>query len=158
VRAIFTDMSALADRINALRAQAMAASAKLDAGSALHKRLGALDESADTIRKKIVATKEGGAITGEERLREHTDSLYGAIMSYDGKPTDYQLARIESLKRELGNIEKEFADLQAGDLAKVNVGLKKAGMSEIDVANAAGSGGSGGPASTEQLRAIWMHR
>ena len=33
------------------------------------------------MRKRIVATKEGGAITGEERLREHTDTLYGAIMS-----------------------------------------------------------------------------
>jgi hypothetical protein len=31
-------------------------------------------------------TTEGGAITGEERLREHTDQLYGAILSYEGKP------------------------------------------------------------------------
>src|SRR4030095_1290449 len=35
------------------------------------------DEKLDALRKKIVATKEGGAITGEERLREHTDQLYG---------------------------------------------------------------------------------
>ena len=75
---------------------------------------------ADEIRKKIVATKEGGAITGEERLREHTDTLYGAIMSYDGKPTDYQLARIDALNRELGDVKQQFAKLREGDLAKTN--------------------------------------
>ena len=120
----------------------------------MRKQIAALDAKADAIRKKIVATKEGGAITGEERLREHTDTLYGAIMSYDGKPTDYQLARIDALKRELGDIEKEFAELQAADLAKANAALKKAGMSEIDLSGAAASGGSGGPATAEQLRAI----
>src|SRR5262249_20211221 len=35
----------------------------------------------DDLRKEIVATKEGGAITGEERLREHVDEVYGAINS-----------------------------------------------------------------------------
>ncbi len=157
VRAIFGDMSALADRINALRAQASAAAGKLEAGNSLRKQLEALDARADAIRKKIVATKEGGAITGEERLREHTDSLYGAIMSYDGKPTDYQLARIDALRQELGDIGKQFAALQAGDLAKANAALKKAGMAEIDIAAPGASGGSGGPVTSEQLRAIWSH-
>lgn len=155
VRAIFGDMSALADRINALRAQASAAAGRPEAGEALRKQLGALDASADAIRKKIVATKEGGAITGEERLREHTDALYGAIMSYDGKPTDYQLARIDALRRELGEIEKEFSALQAGGLAKANAALRKAGMAEIDIAAPAATGGSGGALTSGQLRAIW---
>ena len=44
-------------------------------------------DKADVIRKKIVATKEGGAITGEERLREFMDDLYGGILTYEGKPT-----------------------------------------------------------------------
>ncbi len=48
-----------------------------------------------------MATTEGGAITGEERLREHTDQLYGAILSFEGKPADYQIAYIDALKREL---------------------------------------------------------
>ena len=37
----------------------------------LHKKLTGLAASSDQIRSKIVATKEGGAITGEERLREY---------------------------------------------------------------------------------------
>lgn len=36
------------------------------------------------MRKRIVATTEGGAIAGEERLREPTNPLYGAILSYEG--------------------------------------------------------------------------
>ena len=60
---------------------------------------------ADALRKEIVATTEGGAITGEERLREHTDEIYGAINSVEGRPTNYQLARIEALDRQLKDVE-----------------------------------------------------
>ena len=38
----------------------------------------------DTMRKKIVATKEGGMITGEERLRENLAALYGSVVGYEG--------------------------------------------------------------------------
>ena len=58
----------------------------------LKKSVSDFDGKVDAVRKQIVATTEGGAITGEERLREHTDQLYGAILSYEGKPGDYQLA------------------------------------------------------------------
>ncbi|TXI75656.1 MAG: sialidase [Dokdonella sp.] len=155
VAAIFENMSALADRVNSVRAQAMATAQTLDAGSALRKRLDSLEAKTDVVRKKIVATKEGGAITGEERLREHADVLYGAIMSYDGKPADYQLARIESLKRELADIDAEFTTLQVRDLADANSALKAAGLQEIKIDAAAGSGGSGGPAPASALRDFW---
>ena len=56
------------------RATALPAKDALAAAAAV---AGELDE----LKKKIVATKEGGAITGEERLREHADTLYGALMS-----------------------------------------------------------------------------
>ena len=87
VHALFGEMSELVDQINAVRDGADA-SAREAAGRTTRsrKQLAALSRQADEIRKKIVATKEGGAITGEERLREHIDTLYGAIMSYDGKP------------------------------------------------------------------------
>ena len=64
-----------------------------------------------------MATKEGGAITGEERLREHADSLYGAILSWEGRPARYQLERIEALERELGDVEKELDACSRADLA-----------------------------------------
>jgi hypothetical protein len=69
-----------------------AAAGKLPENDPLRAQLSALADKADTIRKQIVATKEGGAITGEERLREHMDQLYGALMSYEGKPADTLVA------------------------------------------------------------------
>ena len=133
VRGLFGEMSTLVDQINAVRMQADAAGAKLPEKDAMRKQLAALSAKADDIRKKIVATKEGGAITGEERLREHMDTLYGAIMSYDGKPSDYQLARIDALNRELGDVQKQFASLQEGDLAKTNASLHAKNLPEIAV-------------------------
>jgi hypothetical protein len=77
------------------------------------------------MRKKIVATTEGGAITGEERIREHTTELYGDLNNYEGRPTDYQLARIDSLKHDLDDVAKEFDTFLAKDLSEVNSSLKK---------------------------------
>ena len=45
-------------------------------------------------------------------------------MSYDGKPADYQLARIDALGRELGDVKQSFAKLREGELVKVNAALK----------------------------------
>ena len=70
-----------------------------------------------------MATTEGGAITGEERLREHTDQLYGAILSYEGKPGDYQIANTEALRRELDDVTKDFQQLLTKDLSAVNDAL-----------------------------------
>ena len=64
------------------------------------------------MRKVIVATTEGGAITGEERLREHVDSIYGAINSVEDRPTAYQMARIDALDRELKEVEAQWAALK----------------------------------------------
>jgi hypothetical protein len=83
------------------------------------------------VRKKIAATTEGGAITGEERLREHTDQLYGAILSYEGKPGGYQMAYIDSLKRELADVTKEFDQLLAQGLPGLNESLKSKGQQPI---------------------------
>ena len=157
VSSLFGQMSDLVFKINAVRAQAEQVGSKLGEKDATRKQLDALNAKADEIRKKIVATKEGGAITGEERLREHMDQLYGAIMSYDGKPADYQLARIEALQRELGDVQKQFDDFQRNDLAKANDALKAAKLDAIAVPaaapdDAAGPGGEGKKAYEEEGR------
>jgi hypothetical protein len=89
------------------------------------------DDKIENVRKKIVATKEGGAITGEERLREHTDQLYGALLSFEGKPGDYQLAYIEALRRELQDATKDFDQVLTKDLPGLNDSLKSKGKSPI---------------------------
>lgn len=153
VSALFGRMSDLVYKIAAVRMQAGAVAANKDANESLRKQMGELNAKADEIRKQIVATKEGGAITGEERLREHTDELYGAIMSYDGKPADYQLARIDTLTRELDGIEKQFANFERTDLSKANAALKAHQLPEIAVP--AGAPASAGGGSAEAAKAFF---
>src|SRR5206468_11082272 len=108
------------------------AMAGLPEGDPLRKNISDFDGKVDAVRKKIVATTEGGAITGEERLREHTDQLYGAILSYEGKPGGYQVAYTDALKRELTDATKEFDQLLAKDLPALNESLKAKGQQSIE--------------------------
>ncbi|HEX4665468.1 MAG TPA: hypothetical protein VH207_02620 [Chthoniobacterales bacterium] len=129
---LFGDESALMDRIMALRGGLGQSQQALASDAAARKAVADFDAKVDKVRKLIVATTEGGAITGEERLREHTDQLYGAIMSYEGKPADYQIARIDSLRRELEDATKEFENLLTNELPKLNEQLKAKGQPTIE--------------------------
>jgi hypothetical protein len=133
VHALFGEESALMDRILFLRGAVAKSGAALPEGDALRKNIADFDGKVDAVRKKIVATTEGGAITGEERLREHTDQLYGAILSYEGKPGDYQVRYIDTLKRELADATKEFEQLLTGELPSLNESLKTKGQQAIAI-------------------------
>jgi len=127
--------------------------------AAFAKQLQDLSQKVDELRKKIVATKEGGAITGEEHIREKTTGLYADFVFYEGRPADYQMARIDSLKKELGEVETEFDSLVAKELPAVNKTLAKKKLTTIeqltrrawDTANG-DSGGTSGSASAALLR------
>jgi photosystem II stability/assembly factor-like uncharacterized protein len=131
VHALFGDESVLMDRILFLRRALAKSREGLPEGDDLRKTVSDFDGKVDAVRKQIVATTEGGAITGEERLREHTDQLYGAILGYEGKPGDYHLAYIEALKKELADAVKEFEQLLAKDLPALNDTLKAKGKEPI---------------------------
>jgi photosystem II stability/assembly factor-like uncharacterized protein len=117
------DMSFEVARINSVRDAFADRAGKLKGDDAIGKRLQELSQKTDDLRRKIVATKEGGAITGEERIREKTTELYGALLTFDGRPTDYQAARIDSLKKELGDVSAEFNAFLAKELPAVNKSL-----------------------------------
>ena len=87
----------------------------------------------DPIRTKIVATKEGGMITGEERLREFLGGLYGDVNGYEGRPTDSQVARADALSRELDDVVREFTDLTRKTLPPVNKGLESKKLEPIQI-------------------------
>ncbi|MEO7723066.1 MAG: sialidase, partial [Chthoniobacterales bacterium] len=131
VKDLFGDESALMDRIMALRGGLAQSQQALASDEAARKAVADFDAKVDKVRKQIVATTEGGAITGEERLREHTDQLYGAVLSYEGKPADYQIARIDSLRRELDDARISFENLVTNELPKLNEQLKTKGQPEI---------------------------
>jgi len=111
--ALFNEMSALTDRIDAARAASMARLKGFPETDPSGKKLREAVEKLDAVKKEIVATKEGGAITGEERIREHLDTVYGALNGWEGKPARYQVERIDTLQRELADVQKEFDALSA---------------------------------------------
>ncbi|GAA4787661.1 VPS10 domain-containing protein [Lysobacter hankyongensis] len=133
VHAMFGRMSDLVAKIQAVRGGAEGVGGKLPADDALRASLTALSARVETLRKEIVATKEGGAITGEERLREHVDSLYGGLIGYEGKPADTLVAYIGVLDRRLKALETDFAAICDNDLAKANAALKARGLPEIQL-------------------------
>jgi len=146
-----------------VRDQALHAAYTLGPNDPLRKQLMALAASEDVIRGKIVATKEGGAITGEERLREYLGNLYGDVNSYDGRPTDSQSARTESLGRELDDVVKQFTETTNKQLGPVNAALsgKKLApikmLSEADWQKQNSSGGGGGGSMTSRFTGRSSH-
>jgi len=125
------DMTFVVDRINSARAALDDRASKLAAGDPLGQRLRTASVRADEFRKEIVATKEGGMITGEERLREYLSDLYGAVMGYEGKPTQAQVERTGTLARELDDVAKDFDAWAVKELAGVNRGLAEKKLEPI---------------------------
>jgi hypothetical protein len=125
------DMSFDVDRINGVHDALLERAARAKGDAALSKRLQELAGQVEAMRKKIVATTEGGAITGEERIREKTTGLYGAILNYEGRPTDYQTARIDSLKKELEDVASEFDTFVTKELPVVNKSLSQKKLEPI---------------------------
>src|SRR4029077_20841147 len=159
VYALFNDESALFARITGLREQVAAASKGRPPADPLQRRLTDFDGQLDALRKRIVATTEGGAITGEERLREHTDQLYGAITSWDGPPARYQLDNTAALRAELSDISSKFEQLTTTQLPAINKALSGSGSRALEVPpasafemeDAPGNGGGGTPGSRQDV-------
>ncbi len=126
-------MSWSVDAIVGVRDGARERAANLAASDPLRQKLEALASGVDAIRSKIVATKEGGAITGEERLREFLGGLYGDVNGYEGRPTDQQVARAAALEHELEDVIKEFTTLASRDLPAINRELQSKNRPPIDV-------------------------
>src|SRR5207247_4213366 len=121
------------DAIIDVRDTAAARAEKVKDTEALRRQLTALADAVDKIRAKLVATKEGGMITGEERLREYLGGVYGDVNQYDGRPTEEQIARSDSLSRELDDVVREFMTLTGQQLPDLNrrLAARKLGIIEV---------------------------
>ena len=127
--ALFGDMTTLVEKIDATRDAIVEHQHEVSDKDPRAKKLRDARDKVDEIKKLIVATTEGGAITGEERIREHLDILYGALTGWEGRPAPYQTARIDVLRRELTEANKQFTAFVAAevkplipDISEVEVG------------------------------------
>ncbi len=127
------NMTFAVERINEVRLALKDRAAKLPSDDPLAKRLQSASAAVGELRKKIVATTEGGAITGEERLRENLADLYGNVVSYEGRPAATQVERTDVLSRELADVLKDFDAWLARELAPLNSDLAKKKLEPIKV-------------------------
>ena len=134
VKGLFQRMTVLTFGLVGLKRDAEKTAADPAASPAVKKAAQELAMKADDLRKQVVATTEGGAITGEERLRENMDSAYGQIISTEGRPPAYALARVEALEKELKEVEDAFAALKATKAAALNNTLARSGLAPISLA------------------------
>ena len=118
------EMTTMVERINSVRLTLNDRAAKAN-DALLKTRLQTASAQVDELRRKIVATKEGGAITGEERLREYLASLYGDVISYEGRPSKTQVERTDAIARELADVAVSFDAWMKKELNGINADLGK---------------------------------
>jgi photosystem II stability/assembly factor-like uncharacterized protein len=95
------------------------------------KLLSEYNDKLESIRKTMVATKLGTAITGEKQMREKIAELYAEISMYQGRPTEYQLIRLKGFDDEIKKKAGEVNSTHDIYLEKVNKILVKNGKSPL---------------------------
>jgi hypothetical protein len=128
------EMTLAVERINGTRLSLDERASRLPVSDPLAKRLQSESAQIDELRRKIVATKEGGMITGEERLRENLADLYGNVVNYEGRPSQTQIERTDAIARELADVVKTFDSWRTNQLAGLNAALAKKNLEPIEIA------------------------
>ncbi|MDQ4121042.1 MAG: hypothetical protein M3209_06315 [Acidobacteriota bacterium] len=124
-------MTFAVEKINRVRLALDERAAKLPGSDSLRAQLQTATQQVDELRKRIVATKEGGAITGEERLREYLTNLYGDVVFYEGRPSNTQIERADALSRSLADVVKDFDGWAAKNLNQINSALSGKQLEQI---------------------------
>jgi photosystem II stability/assembly factor-like uncharacterized protein len=122
------ELTYLADSVTDLRDQARERAKELDT-----KNRASLEDFADSLDElhgTLVVADEGGWTAGHEELRERLGNLFGEITAYDGRPSDSQMERVDSLEAELRGKEAKFEEMTGG-LDRFNRILSKKGLDPI---------------------------
>jgi hypothetical protein len=115
----------VADTVKALEDAAQQRAAALPKGDRLRQQLDSLAGTLESFRATLVATSEGGWLSGEEQLREKMTKVYGGVNGYDGRPTQSQLDQTKVLSGQLAKAEARLEALQRGEVAAANRELAK---------------------------------
>jgi len=121
----------VADAVVNARDQARKRLTQVKAGDASAKNLQIFADAMEALRGRLVAVKEGGAITGEEKLRERLGDLYGSINQYDGRPTQSQLDNMQTMLAQLDQAEADFQKTTSTQLPAINQALEQQKLEPI---------------------------
>lgn len=113
------DLTYVVDALIDLREQVEARSEGASGSTA--RRLGDYKDEIEAFRSTLVSTSEAGWLSGDEQLREHLADVFGAVATYDGRPTQSQIDRAAMLVERLETAKAEFAELTGDErLAGLN--------------------------------------
>ena len=161
--AMLGDLTYTVEGVQAMRDSARVR-AKALGKDALAGKLTSFADRTEAFRGTLVAAKEGGRLSGEERLREQMGDLYGKVNGYDGRPTRGQIALAGVLEGELRKGQSDFDAMLAKDLPSLNSGLKSKKQPELvretreawdKRAEESSKGGSGGMALLRAIDQSW---
>jgi photosystem II stability/assembly factor-like uncharacterized protein len=150
----------LDEAVNGAAGQASRAVAALKPGDRRNAQLKKVAQHLDSLHQSLVATREGGWLSGEEELREKLGQLYGAINGYEGRPSQSQLHQVQVLSARYDRAVAQLDGLR-GEVAAANRSLSGKADAPIKVLTweewqqreqkEGARGGSGG-AGLEELR------
>jgi hypothetical protein len=117
---MLADLTYTAEAVVEARDQARQRAEAQPAGAALRGRLAKVAEQLDQLHQSLVATHEGGWLSGEEELREKMANLYGGVNGFEGRPTASQLAQVQMMKQQFAAATARLHAIEQGPLAQVN--------------------------------------
>ncbi|HEY6969244.1 MAG TPA: glycosyl hydrolase [Candidatus Angelobacter sp.] len=123
----------VADAVISARDQARKRMTQVKPDDPAAKNLQNFADAMEALRSRLVAVKEGGAITGEEKLRERLGDLYGSINEYDGRPTQSQLDNMQTLLAQLDRADADFQKTASAQLPAINQALEQAKLEPIKI-------------------------
>ena len=98
----------------------------------LKKDLNNLAHEMEEKHKEISATKYG-RITGEIRLRDRLAGIYGGVMSYQGKPSETQINRLNDLEQDITKLQEDLEVTKNKKQKKLNKKLEKTSLKKISL-------------------------
>jgi len=129
---MLTDLTYLVDALTEVRTQALDRADKLDPDDALASMLRTFATELEAFRKTIVATRKGGFLAGEEKLREKLGWLYGSVNGYEGRPTDSQIEYASVLDTQLKEVAAKLDAMTLPRLGDLNVRLQDKQLEPIE--------------------------
>lgn len=125
-----SDLTYTVDSLESMRDAAEERSEGLRAADV--RKIEAYTKGLEDLRVTLVSTSDAGMLSGEERLRERLGTLYGVVSTYDGRPSDSQLAEAKHLMDEL-KVAQEAVESTIGDtLADLNRLLQRRGKEPLE--------------------------
>jgi photosystem II stability/assembly factor-like uncharacterized protein len=121
----------LSDQMVAGRDQARALAKDATKTDPVAKRATAFADSLESIRRVMVATREGGRFTGEVQLRERMGTLYAGVNGFDGRPTESQVSYTDVLESQYKDVKGRYDRVTGNDLAALNTQLQSSGKAPI---------------------------